>query len=128
MWVQMKRRVTVCTHNTIFTLLFIHFIRVDSVFLHIRARMPVYARKWTTNSRTHTFSHKRSIFSFALTYFFSFQNFLQVFPEPFTRLSKSFNDINIVRRLTAIFLITCLGATNLFDMVNCRYSEKKMKK
>lgn len=42
----------------------------------------------------------------------------QIFPEKISNLSKSFNDVNLLRRLAAILAIFIVGLSNLFDMVS----------
>lgn len=42
----------------------------------------------------------------------------QIFPEKLSNLSKTFNDISLLRRLAAIAAIIIVGLSNLFDMVS----------
>lgn len=48
--------------------------------------------------------------------------FKQVFPENVVKISRSFNDINILRRLAAILTVGIVGVSNLVDMYMCASS------
>lgn len=48
--------------------------------------------------------------------------FKQLFPESVIKISGSFNDISILRRLAAILTVSIVAISNLFDMYMCASS------